>query len=133
MWLQDVALILYAYSAQAIGTGNLTGSVTKTCADVLHSYMYMHFFLISCERSASYRGQHNPSFQGCPVLLLLLLHYSFTVVCVCSVFYFFLLFYPVKAIQEEKKAFLSCYNLWEEMHDLSCPAPSCCGKSRLSH
>lgn len=54
MWLQDVALILYAYSAQAIGTGNLTGSVTKTCADVLHSYMYMHFFLISCERSASF-------------------------------------------------------------------------------
>lgn len=45
MWLQDVALILYAYSAQAIGTGNLIGSVTKTCADVLHSYMYMYFYL----------------------------------------------------------------------------------------
>lgn len=63
-------------------------------------------------------------------LIIISFHYSFTVVCACSGLAF-LFSFPVTAIQKEQKLFLSCYDLWEEMHDLSCSAPDCWGKADL--
>lgn len=129
--------------AQAAGTGSLTAMVTKAHADsILHSYMCALFSLLAGGCSACSTKQYTPSFGACCVLgiksyyyiLIILLYYSFAVVCACSGFGFgFFFLFPVTAAQREQKTFLSCYDLLEEMHDVSCPAPDCCEKSNLSH
>lgn len=119
--------------------------VTKAhTGNILHSYMCVLFSFLAGGCSAYSTKQYIPSFGACCVLgfklyyyiLIIILYYTFAVVCACSgfglVFGFFFSF-PVIAVQREQRTFLSCYDLLEEMHDVSCPAPDCCEKSSLSH